>query len=138
MLTGSPVAADLIFPDKGDCKLGRETDEVGQLKENAAVASALLRAMSNECRLLILCHLLERPQSVTELEQLVDLSQSALSQHLAVLRRQGLIRARRESRSIFYSISSEPVVAVMNTLYEEFCNPAAKSASKIAEQTLTS
>ena len=79
-------------------------------------AAALLRAMSNESRLSVLCYLAEQERSVTELEQYLDLSQSALSQHLAVLRRQGLIRSRRDKRLVYYSVSSEQVTDVLQTL----------------------
>lgn len=79
--------------------------------------------MSNESRLLILCNLAEGEKSVGELQELVELSQSALSQHLAVLRRDGLVTTRRSAQSIFYSLASEPAKAIMATLYAYFCAP---------------
>jgi DNA-binding transcriptional ArsR family regulator len=119
-------------------QLRPESVEAAELRRSASEASALLRAMANECRLLILCHLVERERSVTELEQLVGLSQSALSQHLALLRSQNLVKVRRESRLRHYSIASPQALAVMKTLYDEFCNPARNSAESACVETLDS
>ena len=95
--------------------------ELQRLQENARRASALLKAMSNEHRLLILCQLLSAEKSVGELERLVGLSQSALSQHLARLRRDKLVSTRRSAQTIFYSLHGEEVPEVMATLYKLFC-----------------
>ncbi|MFZ5608768.1 MAG: metalloregulator ArsR/SmtB family transcription factor [Pseudomonadota bacterium] len=96
--------------------------DMEDLQSNAARASALLKSMSNEWRLLILCHLVKGEKSVGQLEDLIGLSQSALSQHLAILRREKLVKTRREAQSIFYSLSSAEAIAVMNTLYTLYCN----------------
>ena len=105
--------------------------DVSDLQENASRASALLKTMANEWRLLILCHLAEGEKSVGELEQLVDLNQSALSQHLAVLRRHRLVETRRAAQSIFYSLSSDEAASVMDTLYNLYCNkPGVESACR--------
>jgi len=77
--------------------------------------------MSNPSRLLILCQLAEGEKSVGELEPLIGLSQSALSQHLAVLRGKHLVRTRREGQSILYSLASKEATALMHTLHEQFC-----------------
>ena len=95
--------------------------DVTELQENAAKASSLLKTMANEWRLLILCHLAEGEKSVGELEKLIDLNQSALSQHLAVLRREQLVQTRREAQSIYYSLSSNEAASVMGTLYSLYC-----------------
>ena len=95
--------------------------EVAELQDKAVDAANLLKSMSNESRLLILCNLAEGEKSVGELQSLVDLSQSALSQHLAVLRRDGIVSTRRNAQSIFYSLASEPAQAIMATLYAYFC-----------------
>lgn len=95
--------------------------EVAELQDKAVDAANLLKSMSNESRLLILCNLAEGEKSVGELQNLVDLSQSALSQHLAVLRRDDLVTTRRSAQSIFYSLASEPAKAIMATLYAYFC-----------------
>ena len=96
--------------------------EVAELQENATRASALLKTMANEWRLLILCHLAESEKSVGELEQLIALNQSALSQHLAVLRREKLVSTRRAAQSIFYSLASNEAASVMGTLYDIYCS----------------
>ena len=92
------------------------------LYENAERASNLLRIMSNQWRLLILCHLAEKEMSVHELADVVGLSQSGLSQHLAILRRERVVRTRREAQSIYYSLASDEAGAVMQTLYDLYCS----------------
>ncbi|MEI7607872.1 MAG: metalloregulator ArsR/SmtB family transcription factor [Rhodospirillaceae bacterium] len=89
---------------------------IEELQVNAREASALLKAMSNERRLMILCHLARGEKTVGQLEELVSLSQSALSQHLARLRRDRLVRTRRNAQSIYYSLNGNQAVAVMSTL----------------------
>ncbi len=91
------------------------------MQENARRASALLKAMSNEHRLMILCQLLHGERSVGELERLIGLSQSALSQHLARLRRDDLVRTRRQAQTIFYSLHGDEASAVISTLYGLYC-----------------
>jgi len=83
---------------------------------NAHQASTLLKAMSNQRRLLILCHLAAGEKSVGELERLVGLSQSALSQHLARLRRHKVVRTRRQAQTIFYSIANTDAVVILDAL----------------------
>ncbi len=95
--------------------------EIGKLQDNATKASVLLKTMANEWRLLILCHLAEKERSVGELESLIGLNQSALSQHLAVLRRENLVKTRREAQSIYYSLASEEAAKIMGTLYNLYC-----------------
>jgi len=105
--------------------------EIAALQENATKASVLLKSMSNEWRLLILCHLAEGEKSVSELEQMIGLSQSALSQHLAILRREQLVSTRRAAQSIYYALASDEAAAVMTTLYELFCEvPAADTGCR--------
>ena len=98
---------------------------LAQMQENAGRASTLLRCMANESRLLILCNLVEGEKTVGELEEKLQLSQSALSQHLAVLRREKLVATRRQAQFIHYSLASEDVRAVLTVLYERFCAPDA-------------
>jgi len=94
-----------------------------ELGRNATKASALLGAMANKSRLLILCQLAESEKSVGELQPLIGLSQSALSQHLAVLREKQLVGTRREGQQIYYSLASRAAAALMQTLHQEFCVP---------------
>lgn len=91
------------------------------LKENAKRAETLLKALSNEHRLMIMCHLANGELSVSQLECCIDLSQSALSQHLARLRRDGLVQTRRHAQTIYYSLASDEASAIMQTLYELYC-----------------
>ena len=87
-----------------------------ELIDNAGTASDILKAMSNERRLTILCHLAEAEKSVGELEGLLDLSQSALSQHLARLRRAGIVKTRRSAQTIFYSLNGGAASAIIHVL----------------------
>ena len=95
--------------------------DTSALEDKAELASRLLKSLANERRLLILCHLIQGEKSVGELEKLVGLSQSALSQHLARLRKEALVTTRREAKTIFYSVASNEARAVLATLYELFC-----------------
>ncbi|WP_394181539.1 ArsR/SmtB family transcription factor [Marinomonas posidonica] len=84
-------------------------------------AAVFLKALSNENRLLILCHLLEGEMSVTALNEKLPLSQSALSQHLAVLRKDNLVATRRESQTIYYSLGDQRVKTLIETMHSLFC-----------------
>jgi DNA-binding transcriptional ArsR family regulator len=93
-----------------------------QLQRKAREASELLKALGNEHRLMILCQLLERERSVGELVQLIGLGQSALSQHLARLRRDGLVRTRRSAQTIYYSVAGAEARALLETLHRLYCD----------------
>jgi DNA-binding transcriptional ArsR family regulator len=97
---------------------------------HAAEAAQLLKALGNEQRLHILCNLLDGPLSVGELNQRLELSQSALSQHLALLREMELVETRREAQTIYYSLPDGPVVRVMALLQDIYCprDPVASAA----------
>ena len=97
---------------------------IEQMRQNAGQAAQFLKAIANENRLLILCYLDGKELSVTELNQHLDLSQSALSQHLAVLRRDGLVKTRRASQTIYYSLSGEAAIQIISKLHELFCPEA--------------
>jgi DNA-binding transcriptional ArsR family regulator len=88
---------------------------------NAAQAARLLKAMGSPHRLMVLCHLSEGERSVSELGALLGLGQSALSQHLARLRGDRLVKTRRERQTIYYSLDGEAPERVMKTLYEIYC-----------------
>ena len=96
-----------------------------QMKVHASDAAALMKTLGNEQRLLVLCNLLEQPMTVGELNQRMSLSQSALSQHLALLREAGLVETRREAQSIHYSLPPGPVTRVMALLQDIYCAPGA-------------
>ena len=95
------------------------------MEANAGRASNLLKSMANEARLMILCQLSQQEMTVSDLARTVPLSQSALSQHLGVLRRERLVKTRRESQFVWYSLDSEEAKAVIATLYDLFCAPPA-------------
>jgi DNA-binding transcriptional ArsR family regulator len=90
----------------------------------AEQASELLRSLGNRHRLLILCQLTEGERSVGDLAAFLGLRDSTVSQHLSLLRRDGLVRARRDGQTIWYSIASPPARRVLETLFEIFCKPA--------------
>ncbi len=92
-----------------------------RLEKNADRACDLLSAMANTSRLMILCQLADSEKSVSDLQPLIGLSQSALSQHLAVLRRKHLVRTRRAGQSIYYSLASGEAASIMETLHAQFC-----------------
>ena len=95
------------------------------LEERSVEAASLLKLMSNPHRLLILCHLHESALSVSALQQHLPLSQSALSQHLANLRKAGLVTTSRRGTEIHYRLSDERVVALLGTLQDVICDPKA-------------
>ncbi|MGJ8528447.1 ArsR/SmtB family transcription factor [Maritalea sp.] len=97
--------------------------DIEKLEKNADAAAELLGAMANANRLTILCNLVGCEKPVTELVELVGLSQPALSQHLGKLRALKLVKTRREGNVIHYSLTSGEVEAVLNTLYGIYCAP---------------
>ena len=86
-------------------------------------AAELLKAMANPQRLRVLCLLVEREMSVGEINALVPLSQSALSQHLAVLREKNLVATRREAQTVYYSVADGTVHDVIEVLHRNLCGP---------------
>jgi DNA-binding transcriptional ArsR family regulator len=93
-------------------------------------ASELLKALSNRHRLLIICQLIDGERSVGELAEFLNLRDSTVSQHLALLRKDGLVAARRDGQTIYYSIASEPAREILKTLYQVYCAPTKASGSK--------
>jgi DNA-binding transcriptional ArsR family regulator len=109
--------------DAAPRKLRRaETAALKKLTKQADVAARFLKLLGNENRLLVLCFLSVRGEmTVGEIVEAVDLSQSALSQHLAKLREDGLVTFRREAQTLFYRISDERALRVLHLLKEMFC-----------------
>jgi ArsR family transcriptional regulator, virulence genes transcriptional regulator len=103
---------------------------LAEMHEHAGEAAQLMKALGNEQRLLILCNLLEGPLAVGEINERVQLSQSALSQHLAVLRELHLVETRREAQSVYYSLPAGPVLQVMALLQQIYCNTPAPRARR--------
>jgi len=106
------------------------TFDIADLRGSARRASALLKAMANERRLLVLCCLAMGEQSVGSLEKQVGLSQSALSQHLARLRRDKLVTTRRAAQTIYYELASDEVGTVMAALHTIYCAPGGARSEK--------
>lgn len=97
--------------------------DLSLFEESAGRAATLLRLLGNERRLMVLCQLAEGELSVSDLQSRVGLSQSALSQHLALLREEGIVATRRESQTIYYRIVDHAAMRVIETLAELFCPP---------------
>lgn len=93
---------------------------------NAQEAAKWLKAIANPYRLMTLCQLLDKELSVTELNETIPLSQSALSQHLAVLRKQDLVDCRKSSQIVYYKLKNEKVREVIAIMYKQFCAPDAE------------
>ena len=92
-----------------------------QMQDHAADAAGLMKALGNESRLMILCLLTEGERSVSDLNETIPLSQSALSQQLARLRQQGLVKTRRESQTIYYALADGPADRVIHLLHDIYC-----------------
>lgn len=110
---------------------------MAQLRASAGRACALLKAMANEDRLLLLCQLAEGERNVGQLQSQTGIVQPTLSQQLGVLRDEGLVDTRREGKYIFYKLASADVMAVMQALYASFCGtdacaPAASKAGGVS------
>ncbi|MCL3880983.1 metalloregulator ArsR/SmtB family transcription factor [Marivita sp. GX14005] len=90
---------------------------------NAQNASAYLKTLAHEGRLMILCHLGAGEKSVGELEALLDIRQAAVSQMLARLREENLVKTRRDGKTIYYSLSDDNTQRMIALLYEMFCTP---------------
>jgi len=101
-----------------------ETFSVAEdMKAHAKDASQLLKALANENRLMILCSLGQGEMHVSELNERLDLSQSALSQHLAWLRRENLVATRRDAQTIYYSLQGTKAKEVIEVLQSIYCAP---------------
>ena len=92
-----------------------------ELREHAETASRLLKTIGNPNRLMILCTLVQGESAVSELNERITMSQSNLSQHLSILRREGLVQTRRDAQTIFYSLQSDEVRSLMECLNEIYC-----------------
>ena len=101
------------------------------MEQAADQASELLKALSNRHRLLIICQLIDSERSVGELAAFLNLRDSTVSQHLALLRKDGLVSARRDGQTIYYSIASDPAREVLKTLYQVFCAPQKTGKRKL-------
>jgi ArsR family transcriptional regulator len=117
-----------LVPDGHAEKLASATAEsrcsrmdAEELLDRAQDASNLMKALAHEGRLMILCHLSSGEKSVTELENLLESRQAAVSQQLARLRLEGLVSARREGKAIYYTLSDPRARRLVETIYDMFC-----------------
>ncbi len=95
--------------------------DAGQMAAHVTDAATLLRAMASEHRLMVLCSLVQGEMSVSQLLEKVPLAQSALSQHLAVLRRERLVFTRRDGQTVFYGLKPGPALSLIRVLYDNYC-----------------
>lgn len=103
----------------------QDTLELESMHSSAERACALMKALSNPDRLMVLCKLSQGELSVGEIEAALGIRQPTLSQQLTVLREQGLVNTRREGKNIYYSVASDEAMAVIRVLYEQFCSKEA-------------
>jgi len=109
----TPTACPPAPPDRADLR---------SMQAHAQQAADLMQALSSPHRLLVLCALAEQELRVSDLNARLPLSQSALSQHLALLRKLGLVNTRRQSQTIYYSIADGPALAIIQLLHTHFCS----------------
>lgn len=100
------------------------------MAEKSQTAAAFLKALAHEGRLMILCHLNTGEKSVTELEELLSSRQAAVSQQLARLRMEGLVKYRREGKAIYYSLADGKARRTIALLYDMFCGPNSGHSDK--------
>lgn len=98
--------------------------DLRQMRRAAGEATGVLRVLANEDRLLLLCRISQEECCVSDLEEALGIHQPTLSQQLGVLRAEGLVQTRRDGKRIYYSISDQRVLAIMETLYTTYCRPA--------------
>ena len=103
-----------------------EQIELDRLRDSAQDAARLLKALANADRLMLLCQLAQGERHVSELEALLGIRQPTLSQQLGVLRDERLVETRREGKNIHYRIASPQALAVIRTLYAQYCGGSAK------------
>lgn len=95
--------------------------DMQRMRAAAGAATATLRALANEDRLLLLCQLSQGEHAVGELESLLDIRQPTLSQQLGVLRNEGLVATRREGKYVYYAVADPDVLVLLKTLYAVYC-----------------
>lgn len=103
-------------------RLSMDPASVRKLRSSAKEACGLLSVLAHEDRLLLLCQIAQGEHSVGELEDLLDIHQPTLSQQLGVLRREGMVQTRREGKKIYYQLKSKEALAIIDSLYLQFCS----------------
>jgi DNA-binding transcriptional ArsR family regulator len=114
--SGEKTSGAVAKPDHKDISFKHDV-----MLDRARQASEFLKALSHESRLMILCLLCEGEKSVSDLEALLSLRQSAVSQHLARLRLDGLVEAKREGKTVYYSLANDDLPTILAAVYEVFC-----------------
>lgn len=107
-----------VVPGQGDTADGAYQDMLAY----AGDASSLLKALANEVRLMILCYLVDEELSVGALNERIPISQSALSQHLAILRHDRLVTTRREAQTVYYALRGGKARKILEVLHTVYCN----------------
>ena len=110
--------------------MSEATLELEDMRQAASQACSLMKVLANPDRLMILCQLSQGEKRVGELEELLGIVQPTLSQQLTVLRDERLVSTRREGKNIFYQLASIPALAVMNTLFQQYCTPLTTRSKK--------
>lgn len=105
-----------------------ETIDIEAMQAQASKATTLLSAMCNEKRLLLLCRLVDGEHTVNDLAELLGTPQSTISQHLALLRREGLVQPRRDGQTQHYSLAGDEARAILETLQSLYCEPNSQDA----------
>ena len=118
--TASPMPSSSL-PGSGAQTAVYDSPQLAQMRLQSGSASRLLRAMGSENRLLILCILTEGELSVGQINDRINLAQSAVSQHLAVLRRDDLVATRKQAQTVYYRLRSGVVEKIIHLLHDEFC-----------------
>lgn len=95
--------------------------DIKRMQEAAGEASQLMKTLGHPGRLMVLCYLVEGERSVGELAEELDMTQSALSQHLARMRSESLVETRRDSQNVFYSVTDGEVRSLIKAMYKIFC-----------------
>lgn len=98
-----------------------KTLDIDQMRNSAKEASQLMKALSHEERLLLLCQLSQQELCVSDLESMLNIQQPSLSQQLGVLRKQGLVDTRKEGKYVYYRVSNPHALAILQSLYQLFC-----------------
>lgn len=118
------MSTDPNTASPAQCSVPLLAVDAEEMRAHADDAARLLKALSNSSRLMVLCSLAKGELTVGQINDRVPLSQSALSQHLAVLRRDGLVHTRRSAQAIYYRLADGPAGRVIETLHDIFCGSA--------------
>ena len=108
--------------------------EIKRMVAAADEAGGLLKALANRHRLIIICQLVEKERSVGELAALLKTRHSTVSQHLALLRKDGLVSARRDGQTIWYSIGSPQARELVHSLHRIYCTPKAETVPQVRRE----